>query len=94
MQKKSLETFFYSVGGVAAMALILVAVNVITSGVNQRVDLTKERAYTLSDGTRAILSRLDSPVKIRYYCSQSASASPETSGMAISNGRRRRRQLN
>lgn len=78
MQKKSLETFLYSVGGVAAMALILVAVNVITSGVNQRVDLTKEKAYTLSDGTRAILDRLDSPVKIRYYCSQSASASPET----------------
>ncbi len=78
MQKKSLETFLYSVGGVAAMALILVAVNVITSGFNRRVDLTKEKAYTLSDGTRAILARLDSPVKIRYYCSQGASASPET----------------
>jgi ABC-type uncharacterized transport system involved in gliding motility auxiliary subunit len=78
MQKKSLETFLYSVGGVVAMALILVAVNVITSGARQRVDLTKEKAYTLSDGTRAILAKLDTPVKIRFYCSQSASASPET----------------
>jgi ABC-type uncharacterized transport system involved in gliding motility auxiliary subunit len=78
MQKKSLETFLYSVGGVIAMALILVAVNVITSGVRKRVDLTKEKAYTLSDGTRTILAKLDTPVKIRFYCSQTASASPET----------------
>jgi ABC-type uncharacterized transport system involved in gliding motility auxiliary subunit len=78
MQKKSLETFLYSVGGVIAMALILVAVNVITSSLRTRVDLTKEKAYTLSEGTRAILAKLDTPVKIRFYCSQSASASPQT----------------
>jgi len=78
MQKKSLETFLYSIGGVAAMALILVAVNVITSGMRQRLDLTKEKAYTLSAGTRAILAKLDTPVKIRFYCSQKADASPET----------------
>ena len=78
MQKKSLETFLYSVGGVAAMALILVAVNVITGGMRQRVDLTKEQAYTLSAGTRAILAKLDTQVKIRFYCSQKSEASPET----------------
>jgi len=78
MQKKSLETFLYSVGGVVAMALILVAVNVITSSMRQRADLTKEKAYTLSDGTRKILAGLDTPVKIRFYCSQGAVASPET----------------
>ena len=78
MQKKSLETILYSAGGVAAMLVILVAVNVITAGMRQRVDLTKERAYTLSDGTRAILGKLDTPVKIRFYCSQSAGTTPET----------------
>ena len=78
MQKKSLETFLYSVGGVIAMALILVAVNVITSNLRTRVDLTNEKAYTLSEGTRAILAKLETPVKIRFYCSQSASASPQT----------------
>ncbi len=60
------------------MALILVAVNVITSGMRQRADLTKEKAYTLSDGTRKILAGLDTTVKIRFYCSQGATASPET----------------
>lgn len=78
MQKKSLETFLYSVGGVIAMALILVAVNVILSGARQRVDLTQEKAYTLSDGTRAILAKLDTPVKVRFYCSQSAAATPQS----------------
>jgi len=78
MQKKSLETFLYSVGGVVAMVIILIAANVILSGVRQRMDLTKEKAYTLSAGTRAILDKLDTPVKIRFYCSQSSGASPET----------------
>ncbi len=78
MQKKSLETFLYSVGGVIAMAMILVAVNLITSGMKQRVDLTQEKAYTLSDGTRAILAKLDTPVKIRFYSSHSAASTPQT----------------
>ena len=78
MQKKSLETFLYSIGGVVAMALILVAVNVITSGMKQRVDLTSEKAYTLSEGTRAILAKLDTPVKIRFYSSRSAVTTPQT----------------
>lgn len=78
MQKKSLETFLYSVGGVIAMALILVAGNVILSGARQRVDLTQEKAYTLSAGTRAILAKLDTPVKVRFYCSQSAAATPQS----------------
>lgn len=78
MQKKSLETFFYSIGGVVAMLVILVALNMIVGAARKRVDLTKERAYTLSDGTRAILAKLDTPVKIRFYSSQSANVSPET----------------
>lgn len=78
MQKKSLETILYSTAGVAAMVLILIAVNVIAGAVRQRLDLTKEKAYTLSDGTRAILANLDTPVKIRFYCSQTAVTTPET----------------
>lgn len=78
MQKKSLETFLYSVGGVAAMVVILIAANVILARVHQRADLTQEKAYTLSAGTRAILAKLDTPVKIRFYSSQTASTTPET----------------
>jgi len=78
MKKRSLELMLYSTVGVAAMLLILLAVNVITAAVKQRVDLTQERAFTLSDGTKKILRKLDTPVKIRFYCTQSESASPET----------------
>lgn len=76
MQKKSLETILYSTVGVIVMAAIIIAVNVITSSVRKRVDLTHEKAFTLSDGTRAILAKLDTPVKIRFYCTQADTATP------------------
>src|SRR5436190_2528241 len=58
------------------MALVLVAVNLIASPVRQRIDLTAEKAYTLSPGTRAILAKLDTPVQIRFYCTKNASTMP------------------
>src|SRR5215475_12615248 len=76
MKNKSFETILYSAVGVAAMALILIAFNFITSTVKTRVDLTKERAYTLSAGTRAILAKLDAPVKVRLYCTQGENSTP------------------
>ncbi len=77
MQNKSLQTFLYSAGGVAAMAVILVAVNILVGAARTRVDLTKEKAYTLSDGTKAILNKLDTPVTIRFFFSKSAESSPQ-----------------
>jgi len=67
MKKNSYETILYSVAGVAILLVILIAFNVVTAKVKTRVDLTKEKAYTLSAGTRAILRKLDTPVKIRFY---------------------------
>jgi len=58
------------------MAIILVALNVIAGAFKERVDLTKEKAFTLSPGTRAILTKLDSTVKVRFYCTQGEN-SPE-----------------
>ncbi len=78
MKKKSLETILYSAAGIAAMALIVIAFNVITGTVKKRVDLTKEKAYTLSAGTRAILGKLDTQVKVRFYCTQTESSTPDT----------------
>jgi ABC-type uncharacterized transport system involved in gliding motility auxiliary subunit len=70
MQNKGLQTFLYSTAGVVALALILVALNYIFSPVRARVDLTEGKVFTLSEGTRAILTKLESPVKIRYYYTQ------------------------
>ncbi len=77
MKKKTIQTILYSTAGVLAMGLILIAVNVIGGAFKERVDLTQEKAYTLSAGTKAILRKLDTPVKVRFYCSQ-GDASPET----------------
>ena len=76
MKKKTLQTGLFSVIGIAAMLLILVAINFLAGLVKQRVDLTAEHAYTLSAGTKAILAKLDTPVQIRFYCSQSADGMP------------------
>jgi len=78
MQKKSLETLIYSAVGVVIMAVIVVGFNILTAPVHKRVDLTREKAYTLSAGTKAILAKLDTPVKIRYYCTQPENATPDT----------------
>jgi len=76
MQKKGLETLLYSAGGVIALAVILVAANFLLGAFNARVDLTEGNVYTLSPGTRAILSKLEAPVKIRLYYSQGGNAVP------------------
>lgn len=78
MKNKGLQTILYSAVGVAAVALILIGFNIITAAFKTRVDLTQEKAYTLSAGTRAILAKLDTPVKIRFYCTQSEQSTPET----------------
>jgi len=77
MKQKTIQTILYSTGGVAAMALILIAFNVIAGVFKERIDLTKEKAFTLSQGTKAILGKLDATVKVRFYCSQGETA-PET----------------
>jgi len=78
MQKKSLETILYSTAGVVVMLVILIVLNFIAGTARARLDLTQEKAFTLSAGTRAILKKLDTPVTIRFYCTQSESATPET----------------
>ena len=76
MQKKNLETLLYSAGGVIALAALLVAVNFLTGAFNARIDLTDGKVYTLSPGTKAILGKLEAPVKIRFYYTQGSSAVP------------------
>ena len=77
MKNKPFETILYSTVGLVAMAGVLIAFYYVTSAFKQRIDLTQEKAYTLSAGTRAILKKLDTPVKVRFYFSQNERATPE-----------------
>jgi ABC-type uncharacterized transport system involved in gliding motility auxiliary subunit len=69
-RKKGIENFLFSIGGVLAMFLLIAGVYVISHLAAQRVDLTEEHMFTLSQGTKAILKKLDTPVQIRYYVTQ------------------------
>lgn len=57
-----------------ALALIFVALVVLTGGLfrGARLDLTHNRLYTLTEGTRAILGKLDEPVNLTLYYSDAA----------------------
>jgi ABC-type uncharacterized transport system involved in gliding motility auxiliary subunit len=78
MKNKSLETYLYSVVGIGAMFLLLIGLNLVVGALKTRVDLTDEKVHTLSDGTRAILSGLESNVKIRFYSTQVENATAES----------------
>lgn len=75
-QRKKWEPLAYSGIGVIAVFLILVAVGVIGRRAKVRLDLTEGSVYTLSDGTKKVLGKLDAPVTIHYYASQSDAEMP------------------
>lgn len=76
MKQKKIETLLYSAIGVVVMFLVIVAVNLISQSFKARLDLTEGGLYTLSPGTKAILKKIDSPVEIRFYFSQSEARIP------------------
>jgi ABC-type uncharacterized transport system involved in gliding motility auxiliary subunit len=64
---KNTERWVYSLGGVVAVLAGLIALNFILGAVPARVDLTEGRLYTLSDGTKRLLGKLEAPVRVRFY---------------------------
>ncbi len=62
--------------GLVLLAAILVAADVILANLTLRADLTAERFYTLSDGSKAVLAKLDQDVTLKYYVSSSAADMP------------------
>jgi ABC-type uncharacterized transport system involved in gliding motility auxiliary subunit len=73
---KKVETWLFPVAGVAAVLVILIAVNVLANFLKFRSDLTENKIYTLSPGTKRILDKLDTPVEIRFYYSKDNSSMP------------------
>jgi ABC-type uncharacterized transport system involved in gliding motility auxiliary subunit len=73
---KKVETWLFPVAAVVAVLVILVAVNVLGNFLKFRGDLTENKIYTLSPGTKKILDKLDTPVEIRFYYSKDNSSMP------------------
>ena len=76
MNKKNISTFMFSALGIVAMAVIMITLNSIARISNVRCDLSSEKLYTLSPGTRAILKKMDTPVTLRFYYTRDAAQMP------------------
>src|SRR5215831_6012563 len=71
-----------AVAALACIALMLVSVNIIASRFfTWRLDLTGERLYTLSRGTRATLAKIDEPITLRFYLSNRLADEVRTYGV-------------
>lgn len=73
---KKFEAMLYSTIGVAFMFIVILGLNLIFSPVRARMDMTADKLYTLSDGTKKILKKVDSPIEIRFYVSQGQTRMP------------------
>ena len=67
-----LRRTWYSIIGVIAVAAIVIGINMFADArlANVHVDLTRSHIYTLSAGTRQILSGLKEPITLRLFYSR------------------------
>lgn len=73
MKKHKNLSFLFSTAGVLIMLAIVIAVCTLASIVKVRFDFTEDKLFTLSQGTKDILTNLQDPVEIRFYCTQGGS---------------------
>jgi ABC-type uncharacterized transport system involved in gliding motility auxiliary subunit len=60
----------YTSAGVIVVLVALVLVNYVLGLGKQRVDLTKDRLFSLSEGTKKTLANLKEPITIKFYYTQ------------------------
>ena len=70
-----MKRLMYSGTGLLVLLLAFIAFNISTGTLlpGARLDLTEQKLYTISDGTRQILKDLDEPVTLYFFFSESAS---------------------
>ena len=73
----------YTIGGIVLAVAAFLAVNMFANQAltRFRLDLTEQRLFTLSEGTRNVIRAIDEPVTLRLYVSRTlASRLPSISG--------------
>jgi len=60
-----------SAGGIFLVFVLFVAVNIVSSRLFTfaQIDLTADKLYTLSPGTKSVLSKIGEPITLRFYFS-------------------------
>ena len=69
-----------AVFGIIAIILIVIFTNWLirsSSFGSRSIDLTEDKRYTLTEGTKAILGELETPVIIRYYATRDSKTMPQ-----------------
>lgn len=66
-------------GAVLILIIVFSGISVCQSlGARVKMDVTDQRIYTLSDGTKAILGKLNQPIKLKlYYAEKAANKGPD-----------------
>lgn len=67
----NLKKIFLSTFGLIILLVILILGNMILSYAGIRWDVTEDKVYSLSEGTRNILSEIEVPVDVKFFYSQS-----------------------
>ena len=75
-KNKSFARFTTGALGLLLLLVIIGAVNMIAANLRIRADLTAEKLYTLSKGSRAVLGKLDNDVTLKFYFSRSSAEMP------------------
>lgn len=73
---KLVKTVTSTTTGLFMLVLAVVSLNIIASRVLFRVDLTEDKVFSLSEGTRSILKKLDKDVTVKMYFSRSIKELP------------------
>ena len=60
----------------ALIAAVIASANLIISSLPLRIDLTAEKLYTLSNGSKAVLGKLEEDVTLKFYFSASSAEMP------------------
>ena len=59
-------------GALALAGVLMLSVNLLSSLLlnNSRIDLTSDKLFTIADGTKRVLAKIDEPVSVRVYYSR------------------------
>ena len=66
------KALFSPAGLVGIAVALIVSVVIISFLPSLRIDLTEDKLYTLSEGSRNIVSNLENPIELRFFYSESA----------------------
>ena len=70
------QKFLTSLVGLAALLAVIIIVNFIASSLYLRFDITEAKTYSLTEGTKKMLSNLDRDVTLKLFYSASLPGQP------------------